>query len=141
MALPILVAAALKTVVARVITKRLGDGSSAVAVAAAEEIVGAVADDPVVKNEMNAEKPYQSRVAVGATAVLAGSAIQVTPIGEALDTLAPVVVGLVNLFGAGLETPAPGEVAKVVGAVMIVWGGAYTLYGRFKSNLKPLFSK
>lgn len=108
--------------------------------AVAEKVVAQVATDPVVKNEMNAEKPWQSRIAVGASLVLAGELPSVDVLGGAIDTLLVPAVGFVNLFGAHLAPPTPGIVTSYLSAAMVVGGAGYVFYGRFVSGLKPLFS-
>lgn len=87
-----------------------------------QQIVTEVTADPVVKNEMNAETPIQSRVAWGS--VIA-----------ALGVLIPIAA---NLFGYDVDQARIVE----IGSAMVTLGGAgYALYGRFASGLRPLFSK
>lgn len=74
--------------------------------------------DPVVKNQMNAESPIQSRVVVGSTVSLGG-----------------VAVVLLTQFVPGYDW------ATVIAAIPIVWGAAYALYGRLASGLAPLFHR
>ena len=92
---------------------------------AAEKVVAQVTADPVVKNEMNAEKPIQSRVGVGGASGFIGG----------LGILVPIIAGW---FGYDIR---PDRVVEIGFAVLAVWGPAYALYGRFKSGLKPLFSR
>lgn len=90
----------------------------------AAEVEATMAADPVVKNEMNAEAPIQSRVGVGGASGFIGG----------LGILVPIIAGW---FGYDIR---PDRVIEIGFAVLAVWGPAYALYGRFKSGLKPLFS-
>ena len=90
--------------------------------AVADEIERAVAADPVAVNELSAEAPYQSRVAVGSV---------VAAIGIVIPTLA-------RLFGYDLDS---NSIVQFLNALLILWGASYSLYGRFASGLAPLFSK
>ena len=112
----------------------------------AEKVVAEVTADPVVKNAMNSEAPWQSRIGVGLGAGGIGALIsQVTPVadalGDAVDTvIAPAVVGL-NWIGLAVHAPAAGEIGHFIGAVMTLWGLGYAFYGRFFAKGKPpLFS-
>lgn len=109
--------------------------------AAADRFAGKVKANPAAKNELNMEKPWQSRVAVGAGLVIAGELPSVDVLGGAIDTLLVPAVAFVNLFGAHLSPPTPGIVTSYLSAAMVVGGAGYVLYGRFKSGLKPLFSR
>lgn len=125
MAIPIL-AAAIKAAVAKAITDKLGEASRKtiapdVTAAIVEEVVSNVTKDPVVKNEMNAEAPWQSRVAVGSVV-------------SALGVLAPIAL---RLFGVDVSAE---RVVEIAGAVMTLAGAGYAIYGRFRSGLKPLFA-
>lgn len=123
MALPIVVAAALKAAVTTALTKKLGKavtdklGGSVIA-----DVVAEVSKDPVVINEISAEKPYQSRVAVGSVVA-------------ALGVVAPLVL---RIFGVEVSEA---DVIEVGGALVTLGGAAFALYGRFVPGLKPLFSK
>lgn len=79
-----------------------------------------VIQNPVMANELNAEKPYQSRVAVGS-------------VTAALGVLAPIALNVL-----GIDTDAS-RVTEVIGAAVTLWGAGFALWGRFKSGLKPLF--
>lgn len=122
-------AAILGPIIARtaadVIAKKVG-GQKAVPPAVADDIAKAVLAevraDPVMKNEMNEEKPYQSRVALGAVVA-------------ALGVVAPVVG---KLFG---WTITGDQIVEFGSAVITLGGALYALYGRFASGLKPLFSR
>jgi hypothetical protein len=89
-----------------------------------EEIV----KDPRVANELNAEKPYQSRVAVGSTA-------------SAVGVLVPAGVQVLNALGFDIAADQTEYAIQVISAAITLWGAGYALYGRFKSGLKPLFSR
>lgn len=92
-----------------------------------EEVVDALANNPVVVNQLNAEEPVQSRVAWGSVIATAGSTIAgVTAMGSAMGWLTPDE-------GAAIT----GGVTGLVGAA----GALYALYGRFATGLKPLFSR
>lgn len=89
----------------------------------AQEKVEAILANPVVKNEVNAEQPIQSRVVVGSTVALIG----------AFFTSGGLLIEMyrsrnfdVNLISVQLAT---------------MWGSGYALYGRLTTGLKPLFSK
>lgn len=93
--------------------------------ATAERVIGEMATDPKAINELSAEKPYQSRVAVGSTMSLAA----------ALAILTPIVAGWLGYDIDG------GRVLEVLTAAGVVFGAGYALYGRFKTGLVPLFSR
>lgn len=122
-------AAILGPIIARtaadVIAKKVGQ-KVAVPPAVADDIAKAVLEqvkaDPVMKNEMNEEKPYQSRVALGAVVA-------------ALGVVVPVVG---KLFG---WTITGDQIVEFGSAVITLGGALYALYGRFASGLKPLFSR
>jgi hypothetical protein len=86
-----------------------------------------VENDPVVRNEMNQEKPYQSRVAVGSTAAAVG-------------VLVPAAVQVLNALGFEITGATTDYAIEVISAGITLWGAGYALYGRFKKGLKPLFS-
>ena len=88
----------------------------------ADRIEATIAADPKVVNELSAEAPYQSRVAVGAVV-------------GALGVLVPIVS---PVFGVETSTE---RVLEVGGAIMTLAGAGYTLYGRFASGLAPLFDE
>lgn len=125
-------AAILGPIIARtaadVIAKKVG-AAKAVPPAVADDIAKAVLEqvkaDPVMKNEMNDEAPYQSRVVVG----------NVTGVIGALATVAPIAA---KWLGYDIE---PDRIVEVLSAVMVLWGFGYSLYGRLASGLKPLFSR
>lgn len=87
--------------------------------AAVKEVVDAIAADPVLKNEMNAEAPYQSRVAIGSVVA-------------ALGVVIPPLAGLVGWNISG------NSIVEFGGALVTLWGAGYALYGRFRPGLKPL---
>lgn len=146
MAIPVLAGVVMKIAAPLIVQKLAGKVSKKeaddISAQVVQEIVTQVTADPVLKNEMNAEEPWQSRVAAGASAVLAGQAmVQIEPVGEAFDILAPIAVWAINLFGADLQPPPPGYVGRVLGACVTLWGAGYVFYGRFTSGLRPLFSR
>lgn len=129
MAIPVIAGVIMK-VAGPIIVQKLGkkltkaetDNISAQVV---QEIVDQVTADPVVKNELNAEAPYQSRVGVGgATGFIGG-----------LGVLVPIVAGW---LGYDIQ---PDRIVEIGFAILAVWGPSYALYGRFKAGLKPLFSR
>ena len=124
MAIPIL-AGSIAKAATKILAERLGDGGKTVApivtTAIVNDLVTTVTGDPVVKNEMNAEAPWQSRVAVGSVV-------------SALGVLVPIGLGL---FGVDVSAD---RVVEISGAVVTLVGAGYALYGRFRSGLKPLFS-
>ena len=80
-----------------------------------------VESNPVVLNELNQEKAWQSRVVVGGTSAVIGA----------------VGVILVELT----QNNFPAYDWSVLGPSLVtVIGGAYALYGRLSNGLKPLFS-
>lgn len=89
---------------------------------AAEKVVAQVTADPVVKNEMNAEPWWQSRVALGSI----------------VAALGVVLPPLLALFG--VDTTAD-KIVEFGTAVVTLGGALFALYGRFVSGLKPLFSR
>lgn len=121
-------AAILGPIIARtaadVIAKKLGSQKAPPAVAddIAKAVLEQVKADPVMKNEMNEEKPYQSRVALGAVVA-------------ALGVVVPVVG---KVFG---WTITGDQIVEFGSAVITLGGAGYALYGRFASGLKPLFSR
>lgn len=110
--------AALPAILMAALAKHVGQ-------AVAEKVVAQVTTDPVVKNEMNAESPIQSRVGVGGASGFVGG----------LGILVPIVAGW---LGYDIQ---PDRVVEIGFAVLAVWGPLYALYGRFVSGLKPLFSR
>lgn len=90
--------------------------------AKADKIAADAAKDPAVLNQLNAEKPWQSRVTIGAVTV-------------ALSTIIPYVA---PILGWNITE---GEVAKVIDAVITLWGVGYIAYGRYWPGLKPLFHR
>lgn len=121
MAVPI-IAGAVRAAVGQVLARKLGkDVADAITAEATKEIVDRVVTDPVVKNEMNAESPAQSRVVWGS--VIA-----------ALGVIVPLAA---RVFGFDISAD---QIVEVGGALLTLAGAAYALYGRLKSGLKPLFS-
>ena len=92
-----------------------------------EAVKEAIAADPVLKNELNAEKPIQSRVLWGNGIAAAGT----------------IISGLVPVAQAfGLITEQEGlAIVQGFGAVVALGGVGLSVYGRLASGLKPLFSK
>ena len=125
MAIPVIAGVLLKVagpIIAAKIGQRLSQREAEdMTVTVVKEIVDQVTADPVVKNEMNAEQPYQSRVAWGS--VIA-----------ALGVLIPLVA---NVFGYDVDQA---RIVEIGSALVTIGGAGYALYGRFKSGLKPLFS-
>lgn len=125
MAIPVLAGVVMKIAVPLIVQKLAGKVSKHeaddIAAQTVQAIVEKVAADPVVKNEMNAEQPYQSRVAWGS-------------IIAALGVLIPIVAGWLG-YNIGAD-----RVVEIGSAVMTLGGAGYALYGRFTSGLKPLFA-
>ena len=92
-----------------------------------EAVKEAIAADPVLKNELNAEKPVQSRVLWGNGFAAAG-------------TIVSGLVPVLQVFGV-LSEQEGAAVIQGFGAVVALGGVAYSVYGRLASGLKPLFSK
>jgi hypothetical protein len=89
---------------------------------AIEAVTKEIAADPVLKNELNAEAPYQSRVAVGSV----------------VAALGVVIPPLARLLGWSVDGSV---VVEFISSAVTLSGAAYALYGRFKSGLKPLFGR
>lgn len=121
MAVPI-IAGAVKAAVGQVLAKRLGkDVAAAVTAEASKEIVERVVGDPVLRNEMNAESPAQSRVVWGSVVA-------------ALGVVVPLAA---RIFGFDISGD---QVVELVGAIVTLGGAGYALYGRLRSGLRPLFA-
>ena len=90
--------------------------------AVAEKVVAQVTTDPVVKNEMNAEPWWQSRVAIGSI----------------VAALGVVLPPLLALFG--VDTSAD-KIVEFGTAIVTLGGALFALYGRLATGLKPLFSR
>lgn len=103
------------------IASRALDRKSAPTPQAIDAVVKEIAADPVLKNELNVEAPYQSRVAVGA--VVAALGVVVPPLAE--------------LFGWEVERNV---IVEFTSSLVTLGGAGYALYGRFKGGLKPLFT-
>ena len=101
---------------------RILDKTGALSPRTIEAVATEIAADPVLKNELNAEAPYQSRVAVGSVVA-------------ALGVVLPPVAGL---LGWSINGSA---VVEFISSVVTLSGAAYVLYGRFRSGLKPLFAR
>ncbi len=99
-----------------------------------EAVAEAITTDPVIVNELNGEKPIQSRVLWGN--FLAG-------VGTTLAGAMPLAIAL------GILTPQEGQaildgwgaIVSAGGAVIGMCGVLYSVYGRLASGLKPLFSR
>lgn len=90
----------------------------------ARKIESEIAANPVLANELNAEKPYQSRVVVGSS-----------------GALLPAVGYLIWAFSSHGFDLAAYDPSSTFMAVMTVAGAGYALFGRLRSGLKPLFSR
>ena len=135
MAIPLIIGAAGKLILGKVVqtavakaVEKVGNDKTVpemkkadvapVAVAIIEELQ----NDPTFVNQTNSEAPIQSRVAWGS--VIA-----------ALGVVVPLVA---NIFGWNIDHA---RVVEIGSAVITLGGAGYALYGRFKSGLKPLFSR
>ncbi len=125
MAIPVLAGAVMKIAAPLIVAKLAGKVSRKeaddIAAQTVQAIVTQVTADPVLKNEMNAEPWWQSRVALGS-------------IIAAIGVLLPTVL---RLFGVEANE---GEILRHLDAVVTRAGALYALYGRLASGLKPLFS-
>lgn len=119
--------ALLPMILGKIVVGAVGDVLAKNSVPIAKEVIPAISDavvdaigkDPAVQNEMNAERPIQSRTGVG------GSMAFIASLGIVLQQ-----VGSNKFPNYDFEVLLP--------ALAGVWGGAFTVYGRFKSGLKPL---
>ena len=125
MAIPVLAGAVMKIAAPLIVAKLAGKVSKKeaddIAAQTVQAIVTQVTADPVLKNEMNAEPWWQSRVALGS-------------IIAAIGVLLPTVL---RLFGIEANE---GEILRHIDAIVTLAGALYALYGRLASGLKPLFS-
>ena len=125
MAIPVLAGVVMKIAVPLIVQKLAGKmpkrEADDIAAQTVQAIVEEVAANPVVKNQMNMEPAYQSRVAWGS-------------IIAALGVLIPIAA---NWFGYNIGAD---RVVEIGSAVMTLGGAGYALYGRFKTGLKPLFA-
>lgn len=99
-----------------------------------EAVIEVLEQDPVLKNELNAEKPVQSRILWG----------------NSIATIGTFLAGILPLFVAlGLITQEESQqildgwavIGQAIGVVLAFGGLAYSFYGRLASGLKPLFNK
>lgn len=122
MGFPVIVLAelALKIANRALDNKRIITGPAKINVATELEV--AIKSDPVLRNQLNAEPAVQSRVAWGAVAAALGV----------------VLPPLFTLIGWNVDS---NYIVEFIGACVTLWGAGYTIYGRFKTGLKPLFSK
>jgi len=118
-AFPIMI---LAEIALKVASKAMDKKDAAAAPAAVEEMAKAIAADPVLKNELSLEAPYQSRVAIGSVVA-------------ALGVVLPPVLKLMGWDISG------NEIVEVGNSLLILSGALYALYGRFVGGLKPLFSR
>ena len=119
MAFPIMI---LAEVALKIAGKALEKKGKALGPETVAEMARAIANDPVLKNGVNAEQPYQSRVAIGSV---------VAALGVVLPPLA-------GLLGWSIDGNSVAEFGS--GVVTLACAG-YALYGRFKGGLKPLFAR
>ena len=84
----------------------------------------AIQADPVLKNQLNAEPAYQSRVVVGTS-----------------GAILPAVGYLIWAFSSNGMNLAGYDPASTFLAVMTVGGAGFALIGRLVPGLKPLFSR
>jgi hypothetical protein len=87
------------------------------------EVMAKLATDPAFINATNAEKPVQSRTTIGGAQSFLGGVAFLLPI-----VLAQLGVNVNEAY-----------LIQLFGALMAVWGGLYTVWGRWAPNLKPLF--
>jgi len=126
MAIPVLAGAVMKVAAPLIVQKLAGKVSKKeaddIAAQTVQAIVTQVTADPVVKNELNAEPWWQSRVALGS-------------IVAAIGVLLPTIL---SLFGIKADE---GDILRHLDAIVTLAGALYALYGRLASGLKPLFSR
>jgi hypothetical protein len=106
----------------KVASKAMDKKDAGIAPKAVEEMAKAIKADPVLKNELSLERPYQSRVAIGSVVA-------------ALGVVVPL---LAKLLGWDVDSS---YVVQVLEAVLTLGGALYALYGRFASGLAPLFAR
>jgi hypothetical protein len=111
--LPPIIAGAVRTAIAEAMHNQPAATTGAIA----GDVIRRLEANPVVVNEVNAEAPYQSRVAVGSVI-------------SALGVIVPMLGNLMGFDG--------GYVMEVIGALITLYGAGFALYGRFASGLKPL---
>lgn len=92
-----------------------------------EAVKEAITTDPVLVNELNGEKPIQSRVLWGNGIAAAG-------------TIVSGLIPVLQLFGVITEEEGT-AVIQGFGAVVALGGVAYSAYGRLATGLRPLFSR
>ncbi|WP_457091417.1 hypothetical protein [Microvirga sp. P5_D2] len=102
-----------------------------------EAVKEAIAADPVLKNELNAENPIQSRVLWGN--FIAGIGALPTAIIGLLPIL--VVLGVIDQGQADIVRDGINSAVQGVGGLVAIGGVVYSAYGRLASGLKPLFSR
>lgn len=126
MAIPVLAGAVMKVAAPLIVAKLAGKVSRKeaddIAAQTVQAIVTQVTADPVLKNEMNAEPWWQSRVALGS-------------IVAAIGVLLPTAL---RLFGIEAKES---DILRHLDAIVTLAGALYALYGRLASGLKPLFSR
>lgn len=86
-------------------------------------VAAQMAKDPAVANQMSTEHPAKSRVVVGSTLALIGGGF----LGAAQ---------LVAMFKTGTI-----DVELAGGALAAILGAAFSLYGRLRTGLVPLFTR
>lgn len=118
--LPTILAGAIEGAVRGAVQQATGSTSGTDTIA--KDVVKRLEQNPAVVNQVNAEAPYQSRVAVGSVV-------------SALGVIIPVLGRL-----AGWDIDG-NYVVEVITAAMTLGGALYALYGRFVPGLKPLFSR
>jgi len=119
MAFPIMI---LAEIALKVASKAMDKKDASLAPKAVEEMAKAIKADPVLKNELSLEAPYQSRVAIGSVVA-------------ALGVVVPIVAKMV-----GWDVDSS-YIVQVLEAVMTLGGALFALYGRFMPGLRPLFSR
>ncbi len=129
MPLPVIVGAVLGSVVKASIKEAVTHATAKTVVTShpnqvAKDVVEALAADPKFVNATNSETPVESRVTLGSTTGFLGGLAFLLPI-------------LLKQFGINVGSD---YILQFGGAVLAVWGPAYSLYGRWMPGLKPLFS-
>lgn len=99
-----------------------------------EAVAEAIVTNPVIINELNAEKPVQSRVLWGNFFAAVGTFLSgFLPILVAIGVISPEEGrSIIHGWGATVSS---------FGAVVAMGGVLYSVYGRLASGLKPLFSR
>lgn len=114
----------LETILGGIISGALSDNKVPAVIArkVTQAVVEQAVADPVIKNQMNMEPWWQSRVVAGSL----------------VSALGVVVPPIAKVFGIDIASE---EVVALGSAVVTLGGALYALYGRLWGGLAPLFGK